>query len=74
MLQERYFLAAKEGKIATLKEANKWLKEQERADAPQVAAQRWRAIKLQHDGREICLRDWRDFRGQYILFCRNVED
>ena len=43
-------------------------------DAPQVAAKRWRAINLQHDGREICLRDWRDFRGQYTLFRRNVED
>ena len=43
-------------------------------DAPQVAAKRWKAIKLQHDGREIRLRDWRDFRGQYTLFCRNVED
>ena len=43
-------------------------------DAPQVAAKRWRAIKLQHDGRDIRLRDWRDFRGQYTLFRRNVED
>ena len=34
----------------------------------------WRAIQLQHDGREIRLRDWRDFRGQYVLFCRNGED
>ena len=29
---------------------------------------------LQHDGREIRLRDWRDFWGQHTLFCRNVED
>ena len=43
-------------------------------DAPQVAAKRWRAIKLQHDGQEIRLRDWRDFRGQYTLFRRNAED
>ena len=43
-------------------------------DAPQVAAKRCRAIKLQHDGREIRLRDWRDFRGQHTLFRRNVED
>ena len=43
-------------------------------DAPQVAAKRWKSIKLQHDGREIRLRDWRDFRGQYTLFRRNVED
>ena len=43
-------------------------------DAPQVAAKRWKAIKLQHDGREIRLQDWRDFRGQYTLLCRNVED
>ena len=43
-------------------------------DAPQVAAKRWKSIKLQHDGREIRLRVWRDFRGQYTLFCRNVED
>ena len=41
-------------------------------DAPQVAAKRWKSIK--HDGREIRLRDWRDFRGQYTLFRRNVED
>ena len=39
-----------------------------------MAAKRWKAIKLQHDGREIRLRDWRDFRGQYTLIRRNVED
>ena len=65
VLQELYFVATKEGKIKTLKEAKKWLNEQERVDAPQVAAKRWKSIKLQHDGREIRLRDWRDFRGQY---------
>ena len=62
------------GEIKTLKEAKKWLNEQERVDAPQVAAALWRATKLQHDGREIRLRDWRGFRGQYTLFRRNVED
>ena len=74
VLQELYFVATKEGKIKTLKEAKKWLNEQERVDAPQVAAKRWNSIKLQHDGREIRPRDWRDFRGQYTLFRRNVED
>ena len=74
VLQELYFVATKEGKIKTLKEAKKWINEQERVDAPQVAAKRWKAIKLQHDGREIRLQDWRDFRGQYTLFRRNVED
>ena len=74
VLQELYFVATKEGKIKTLKEAKKWLNKQERVDAPQVAAKRWKSIKLQHDGREICLRDWRDFRGKYTLFRRNVED
>ena len=74
VLQELYFVATKEGKIKTLKEAKMWLNEQERVDAPQVAAKRWKSIKLQHDGREIRLRDWRDFRGQYTLFRRNVED
>ena len=39
-----------------------------------MAAKRWKSIKLQHDGREIRLRDWRDFRGQYTLFRCNVED
>ena len=63
VLQELYFVATKEGKIKTLKEAKKWLSEQERVDAPQVAAKWWRAIKTQHDGREIRLLDWRDFRG-----------
>ena len=43
-------------------------------DAPQVAAKRWKSIKLQHDGRKIRLRDWGDFRGQHTPFCRNVED
>ena len=61
VLQELYFVAPKEGKMKTLKEAKKWLNEQERVDAPQVAAKRWKSIKLQHDGREIRLRDWRDF-------------
>ena len=67
MLQELYFPAAKERKITTLKEAKKLLNGHERIDAPQVAAKRWRAIKLQHDGEEIRLRDWRDFRVQYVL-------
>ena len=61
VLQELYFVATKEGKIKTLKEAKKWLNEQERVDAPQPAAKRWKSIKLQHDGWEIRLRDWRDF-------------
>ena len=74
VLQELYFVATNEGKIKTLRKAKKWLNEQERLDAPQVAAKLWMAIKLQHDGREICLRDWRDFRGQYTLFRRNKED
>ena len=74
VLGELYFVATKEGRIKTLKEAKKWLNEQERVDAPQVAAKRWKSIKLQHDGREIRLRDWRDFRGHYTLFRRNVED
>ena len=34
VLQELYFVATKEGKIKTLKEAKKWLNEQERVDAP----------------------------------------
>ena len=42
VLQELYFVATKEGKIKTLQEAKKWLNEQERVDAPQVAAKRWR--------------------------------
>ena len=40
VLQELYFVATKEGKIRTLREAKKWLKEQEQVDAPQVAAKR----------------------------------
>ena len=74
VLQELYFVATKEGEIKTLKEAKKWLNEQERVDAPQVAAKRWKSIKFQLHGREIRLRDSRDFRGQYTLFRRNVED
>ena len=42
-------------------------------DAPQVAAKSWKAIKLEHDGRDIRLQDGRDFRGQYILLPRNAE-
>ena len=64
VLGELYFVATKEGKIKTLKDAKKWLNEQERVDAPQVAAKRWKSIKLEHDGREIRLRDWRDFRWE----------
>ena len=74
VLGELYFVATKEGKIKTLKDAKKWLNEQERVDALQVAAKRWKSIKLEHDGREIRLREWRDFRGKYTLFRRNVED
>ena len=40
VLQELYYVASKEGKIKTLKKAKKWLNEQERVDAPQVAAKR----------------------------------
>ena len=40
VLQELYFVATKEGKIKTLKEAKKWLNEQDWVDAPQVAAKR----------------------------------
>ena len=57
VLRELYFVATKEGKIKTLKEAKKSLNERERVNAPQVAAKRWKAIKLQHDGGEIRLRD-----------------
>ena len=74
VLGELYFVATKEGRFKTLNEAKKWLNEQERVDAPQVAAKRWKSIKLQHDEREIRLRDWRDFRGHYTLLRRNVED
>ena len=74
VLQEPYFVATKEGKFKTLREAKNWLNELKRIDAPQVAAKRWKAIKLQHDGREIRLRDWQDFQGQYTLFRRNVVD
>ena len=52
VLGELYFVATKEGKIKTLKDAKKWLNEQERVDAPQVAAKRWKSIKLSMmDGR-----------------------
>ena len=74
VLQELYFVAAKGGKIRNPKNANKCLNEQEWLDAPQVAAKRWRAIKLQHDGKDIRLREWRDFRAQYVLLSRNVEE
>ena len=74
VLQELYFVAAKKGNRRTLKEAKKLLKEQEWVDALQVAAKRWRAIKVQHDGADIRLRDWRDFRGQYVLLPQNLED
>ena len=44
-------MATKEGKLTTLREAKKWLNEQERVDTLQVAAKRWRAIKLLNDGK-----------------------
>ena len=71
VLQDTYLVAAKEGKI---KYARKWLNEQEPVDSPQVAARIWGVIKVHHDRREIRLRDWRNLRGQYILFCWNAED
>ena len=74
VLQELYFVPPKGGKITTLKEPKGGLNGQERVDAPQGAAKRWRAMKPQHDGREIRVPDWRDFRGHYILFRRNMED
>ena len=43
-------------------------------EAPLLAPNRWRAMKLQHEGKEICLREWRNFRGQYLLHCQNVEN
>ena len=62
------------GKITTLHGAKKWLNEQERGDAPQVAAKRWRAVRPQHDGKEIRLQERRDVLGKNILFRRSVED
>ena len=56
-------MATKEGKITTLKEAKKWLNEGERVDPPLIAVMRLGAIKLQHDGRDIRLRDCPDFWG-----------
>ena len=46
VLKELCCVAAKEGKITSLKEAKNWLNEQERVNGAQVAAERWRAIKL----------------------------
>ena len=63
MFQELYFVTAREGKTTTLEDARKRLNEQEWVDAPQVAAKRWRAFKLHQDGKDIRLREWRDFRG-----------
>ena len=67
-------MAAKEGKVTTLKDAKEGLNEEGQLYAPQVAAKRCRAIRLQHDGKDIRLQQRRDFRGGYILFCQNVED
>ena len=53
VLQALYFVAAREGKIKTFEEAKKRVKEEQRVDAPQVAAKRRRAINLQHDGKKI---------------------
>ena len=68
VLQELYFVAARRGK------SRPSMKPRSGSTSLLVAAKRWKSIKLQHDGREIRLRDWRDFRGQYTLFRRNVED
>ena len=62
------------GEDNEVREAKKWLNELERVDALQVAAKRWRAIKLRRDGREMRMQDWRGFRGQYVLQRRNFED
>ena len=72
VLQELYFVAAKEGKITILKEAKNCPNEPERLDARRSPLRG--AIKLQYDGRGIWLRDWREVRGQYVLLRRNVED
>ena len=74
LLLGMYLTAAKEEKIKTIKDAKRCLNEQERLDAPQTAATRWRAIKLQRDGKDIHLREWRDFRRQYLLHRWNVKD
>ena len=67
-------MAAKNGEDRDSQGGKKWLNEQGQVGAPQVAANRWRAIKLQLDGKEIHRLEWRDFRGQYVLFRWNVED
>ena len=74
VLQELYFLAAKQGKIKTLKDAKRWLNEQEQMEAPLHFAKMWKSIQLQHGGKEICLGEWRDFGGKYLLHRRNVEN
>ena len=74
LLQKLYFMAAKEGDDYNPNRGQEVAQKQERVEAPQVAAKGWRAIKLQHDGQEIRLPDWRDLRGQYVLLRRSVED
>ena len=67
-------MAAKEGKVTTLKDAKEGLNEEGQLYASQVAAKRSRAIRLQHARKDIRLRQRRDFRGGYILFRQNLED
>ena len=56
VLRELYYTVASKGTSKTLKDARRWLNEQERMDAPQIAAKSWRGIRLRHDSRDICLR------------------
>ena len=74
VLQVLYFTAAKEGKIKAIKAAKRWLNQQERVDAPQVPAKRWNGIRIQHDGKNIHLQEWRNFWGQCVLHRRKVQD
>ena len=50
-------MAANEGKIMMLKNVKRWLNQQERMDAPQVAAKVRKAIKVEHDGKDIRLQN-----------------
>ena len=62
VLQELYFVAAKEEKIKIPRDAKKWLKQQEQLDARHVASKMWKAIRLQHDSQEIHLSKSPDYK------------
>ena len=73
-LQTLYLQDLADGKIKGYKQPKKWLEREEIVDTPEQACKLWKAVTLVHNGNDIFLCDWRDFRREYYLARSKVGD